>query len=150
LTNDYKKGKIFKQDPVTGEKLDSAYLAITNMRGLEWDGDYLWAVSWEAQTIYKIDVGPLGIPEKGKPHFSLYPNPGRGIFYLSAHYPKNEPVNIQVLDIQGRMVMNIEKPGNHLATNPIELNLGSLSNGFYFMRIVMPDKVCCEKLILEK
>ena len=149
-TNSFNQGKIFKQDPYSGEILGSASLAIYNMRGLEWDGEYLWTVSWETGTIYKIDVGPLGLPEPESPVFSIYPNPCRGVFFISANIPKNELVKIQALDMQGRMVIDLEKHGNYPATNPIELTLGSLPDGMYFVRMVMPDKVWCEKLILEK
>jgi len=149
-TNDFQQGKIFKQDPNTGEIIGSASIMLTNMRGLAWDGDYLWTVSWQAATIYKIDMGPLGMPEKPKPLFSLYPNPGRGIFHLSTDIPGHIPLQIQVHDIQGCLLKDIHKQGHPGEFHQIELNLTDLSDGVYMVRVVMPGNMWSEKLILNK
>jgi glutamine cyclotransferase len=149
-TNDFNQSRIFKQDPYTGEVLGSAYLPIVNMRGLAWDGNYLWTVSWEAQTIYKIDVGPLSVPETEKPFFSLYPNPGKGIHYISTNIPQKGPLNIQVMDMQGRIIRNLVKGGNPGASHTYELNLAYLPDGMYILKVVMPEELWCEKLILKR
>jgi len=149
-TNDFQQSLIFKQAPYTGEVLGSTYIPITNMRGMAWDGNYLWTVSWEAATIYKIDVGPLGIPEKAESLFCLYPNPGKGNYYISTNILKDKPFLIQITDLHGRLIKEIHKQGYSAVSPTYELNLTYLPDGMYIVMVVMPEGIWCEKLILKR
>lgn len=70
-------------------------------------------------------VAPLGITEEGKSSFMIYPNP------FEDEIRFGEPINgtLQVIDIQGRMVLSKQVSGVS------SVNLSGLTSGLYMMQI---------------
>lgn len=62
----------------------------------------------------------------------LYPNPGRGIFYLQT-FSDEIDLEVKVFDLSGRLLQNI--PVRTVAGNTTELNLKDLSAGLYLIHI---------------
>jgi|SRR5579863_1759326 len=68
----------------------------------------------------------------GSPLFTVYPNPGYGLFELDLQSVKSVNSEIDVADLSGRIVYRAsEQAGTVLAT----LNLSDLSKGFYILRL---------------
>jgi hypothetical protein len=149
-TDDFHQGKIFKHDPYSGEVLGEEYIMMTNMRGLTWDGEYLWCVSWEDQMIYKIDVGPLGVSEKERHGISLYPNPSRGKVYLQIGNMGNPSLNIQLFNLQGKIIKDIYQAVGLTGIRSYELDMTGLPDGMYMLRVNDSGKTWSEKIVLRK
>lgn len=149
-TDDFHQGKIFKQDPLTGEILGEEYIMMSNMRGLTWDGEYLWCVSWEDQMIYKIDVGPLRISEEERHGISLYPNPSSGKVYLQIGNMGSSFLNIQVFNLQGKMIKDIHQAVGQTGIHSHKLDMTGLPDGMYMLRMNASGKTWSEKIILKR
>ncbi|MFN7302989.1 MAG: T9SS type A sorting domain-containing protein [Bacteroidota bacterium] len=79
--------------------------------------------------------------------FSIYPNPGKGDFVLQASAPATGTLSIQMVDAQGRVVLN--QLGN--AATPIRISIAHLPNGMYIVQIQTEAGGCAaRRLILQK
>jgi hypothetical protein len=123
---------------------------VTNMRGLTWDGEYLWCASWEDQRIYQIDVGPLSISEPDQPSFCLHPNPSKGVLYLESILADHSLMHIQVFDIQGKQMTEIERSGKQIGPQGMILDLSGLPGGIYMIRVITSKEMWSEKVVLRK
>lgn len=149
-TNNYQMSRIYKQNTISGEILGEEYIPIVNMRGLTWDGEYLWCVSWETQTIYKIDVGPLYLSEKVLPEFSLFPNPSKGNINLHPGINMQLPMQIQLNDLQGKIIKEITYYDQEASPQNLEIDLKDLPDGLYVLRLISDREIWSEKIILKK
>lgn len=93
---------------------------------------------------------PIGIeeqPEAGD--FIVYPNPTSDLVYLrfDPSLLFNEPIAVEVMDMQGRVVFNARfQP---ISNGPIQINLVSLVNGFYVVRANTSSWSASKKLIIS-
>jgi Zn-dependent metalloprotease len=91
-------------------------------------------VSSDTTTIL-MNILPNGIAENLIPaSFSVYPNPAQNLLHVSFTLQDNENVKLQLTDITGKLVREI----NPLATkgeNNLSLNLEGIDNGIYFLNI---------------
>jgi hypothetical protein len=149
-TNDVELGLIYKQDAITGEILGSIPMPAENCRGMEWDGNYLWTVSWQTGTLYQIDVGELGIPEKPSFEINIYPNPGKGVFYLSFDLPHPGNLNVAVIDALGKEMRKIHYKNLSPGMNHVALGLEGLPEGIYFLRVDNGSDFGYRKVILAR
>lgn len=67
--------------------------------------------------------------------FKVYPNPSSDKATISAILKKNEQVIISVADMQGRMVMSPISKALRAGEQQIELDVRSLQDGLYFIKI---------------
>ena len=78
----------------------------------------------------------------------IYPNPSRDIFNISFIVTKKQNLTISILDLLGEYVMKkqiVQFTGEYKE----QVNLGSYSNGFYFLKIESPNEVINKKIILQ-
>ena len=78
----------------------------------------------------------------------IYPNPSRDIFNISFIVAKKQNLTISILDLLGEYVMKkqiVQFTGEYKE----QVNLGSYSNGFYFLKIESPNEVINKKIILQ-
>jgi surface protein len=66
---------------------------------------------------------------------SIYPNPASTIAMISLELDKSQDLNIEVLDVYGRVVLNKKASGFTSGKNTIPLDIRRLDNGVYFIRI---------------
>ena len=76
----------------------------------------------------------IGMEEHGFADFSLYPNPGTGVFNLQ-YSGKNGLANIEVFDVTGRIVYNKQAQVANGTTNSLDLT--ALSTGNYNVRLTV-------------
>ena len=70
-----------------------------------------------------------------EPVLTIFPNPSSGVFqYHIDHIAEGELVNIQLIDLSGRMVFE----QNNLATKGV-LTLDNLANGMYLCKVLMQN-----------
>lgn len=90
-----------------------------------------------------------GAAEKTTTGITLYPNPTKGEFYFDYNTDAAQDATISVIDQTGRVckVINLHLEEGY---NTPRINVGDLSAGFYFIRLVTPDAKMTTKLLLEK
>jgi PKD repeat protein/photosystem II stability/assembly factor-like uncharacterized protein len=79
--------------------------------------------------------------------FSIYPNPGSGLFTLRAA-GLNGAMELEVLNVHGQVVMS-EAFSNNQETFMRSVDLSNFSRGIYILRVISGDKVQTRKVILE-
>ncbi len=68
-------------------------------------------------------------------YFNIYPNPSNGN-NISVSFPYISSGDYQVLNILGEVVAN----GNIMNTDKIEINLGGIAQGCYFVKVQARDR----------
>ncbi|CAL2078245.1 exported hypothetical protein [Tenacibaculum sp. 190524A02b] len=79
----------------------------------------------------------------------LYPNPANNAVFVSTFSSKREALKIEIYNTQGKLKHqdNLELiEGN----NKIQLNLSSIANGIYTIRLVKSSGITTKKLIIQK
>lgn len=76
-------------------------------------------------------------------YLKIYPNPNNGNFYIDNL--KNQSVNIQLIDIQGKEVFSKK----NLVNGSTQLNLENLPKGVYTIRVQTNDEVSTTKIVIN-
>ena len=78
--------------------------------------------------------------------FSLYPNPSSGRVEVSLDKTLGRDVNIEVFDLNGRILKSFEVKN---ATNQFGFDLSDLSSGIYFVKLKTQNASAVKKLIIK-
>ncbi|MCX7744006.1 MAG: DUF4397 domain-containing protein [Flavobacteriales bacterium] len=78
---------------------------------------------------------------------TLYPNPAVDFIHLSIESFNNIPVNVRIMDLQGRIVMNMQDVSLVSGLNTITLNVSALSKGIYQLEIFNHEMCQTKKFI---
>lgn len=76
----------------------------------------------------------LGVEQNALKSFSLYPNPTANEFNISFDIEKAERLNVEVLDLTGKVVLQHQFNAN-VGVNTHQISLNNLSNGIYAVRV---------------
>lgn len=89
---------------------------------------------------------PAGVEDYLIDHsFSIFPNPSLdGIVHLYSSNLKHQDVEVLVFNINGEFILQ------NTFKNYAKVDLGNLSNGYYFIQFVADGKRATEKLLLAK
>ncbi len=79
---------------------------------------------------------------------ALFPNPSNGAFTVQLNASKSEEVNVQVIDISGRVVYN-DVVSCSVGKNNIAIDLDELPAGVYQVNLKVENNVISRKLIIE-
>ena len=79
-----------------------------------------------------------------------YPNPFNPITNITFSLPKAMDVELNVLDIQGRIVQRIAQGMYQDGTHHVMIDGNNLSSGVYFVQLVAEDNVSYKKIMLLK
>ncbi len=93
---------------------------------------------------------PVSGPTVTDPSLIMYPNPATDHFTLQFALLESSPVQITLLDVQGRIVNRIldqqlMSEGSHV----IEVDLEGLAPGIYFLRTMLEGQAGVEKLLIR-
>ncbi|NLA25484.1 MAG: T9SS type A sorting domain-containing protein, partial [Bacteroidales bacterium] len=100
---------------------------------------YIWAGTY-GKGIYrtKAFAGPVSveeIAENVQNTLSIYPNPVRETTTLNFYLNENSDVNIQVFDIQGKLVRNMNFQNLDQGNNEKIMNFADLRGGMYMIKL---------------
>jgi hypothetical protein len=79
-----------------------------------------------------------------------YPNPFNPITNISFNLPTAMHVDVNILDIQGRLIQNIASDGFSEGLNELVLDGNNLSSGLYFVQLIAGLDVKYTKVLLLK
>lgn len=85
--------------------------------------------------------GPSSIAENSltTSRLSVYPNPAANIIHVSAEsYPPGD-FSIKVVDVSGRVIMEVQYPSGSKVNGPIDLDISSLKAGIYMVQLSGAD-----------
>jgi photosystem II stability/assembly factor-like uncharacterized protein len=94
--------------------------------------------------ILKYVGNTVGWTAQGKDTPQIYPNPCRGQFWLE-YDEMGGPSIIQVFDLSGREVRQMQMPGNR-----ISVDVSALEEGVYILRLCHSQYTWSEKLIVRR
>jgi hypothetical protein len=101
--------------------------------------------------LYIRTSGPVaGIQKRNNNgYFSLYPNPAKGYAKVSYSLPETSDVTFQIINTNGQQVgksyiLKDEATGDHLTA----IELGDLSTGIYFCRMITKTTSLTKKLVV--
>ncbi len=79
--------------------------------------------------IRKVDFG-------NKYTYSIYPNPASDMIQVTSDNTVSSNANVQIVNMQGQVLITKQINSN---TQPIQVNISSLSSGIYFIKIMTTD-----------
>jgi PKD repeat protein len=92
----------------------------------------------------------VNAPEAGVNAFTVFPNPTNDNTLIAFNLEKQENLQILVLDMTGREVMNVFNGSMPVGNHQIPLNVSTLSAGTYFIRVEMNDgRAVTQKLLVQ-
>jgi hypothetical protein len=112
-------------------------------------GDFKYWDGRPSQPIFKIHGMSVGLDEKRQNSKTqllqaVYPNPTNSIVNLE-WLPNLQITQIQVIDIQGRVIQNFDQNLNQ--SDSYQINLENVENGIYFLKVFGKDGIEIKKLI---
>ncbi|GAB4131429.1 MAG: hypothetical protein Fur0041_01810 [Bacteroidia bacterium] len=137
----------WRQETIT---ITSQYQTATNLRiKFEFTSD-------GGNDIFLDDIniqGTTGINDEnaGVNAFDIYPNPSQDNATIAFNLSDNENVSLQVLDMTGRVVMDVYNGDLNAGTHRFDIQTaGLLSKGIYFVRVMTADgRAVTNKLVVE-
>ena len=78
---------------------------------------------------------------------NVYPNPSNGNFWIEATFSKNTVVDLTILDLLGREVVNQQFEGNEFKS---QIDMHNFNSGTYFIRISADNGMHVEKMSIVK
>lgn len=80
----------------------------------------------------------------------LYPNPAVDMTTLKINTTSSVDAEIQVVDVLGRVAIQLDKQRLYSGENKIDINTSSLNDGTYFVRIITNDGMTSNRLNITK
>jgi hypothetical protein len=86
-----------------------------------------------------------GITKAVTDGLNLFPNPSNGKFYLETNTSGNDPIELQVMDLTGRIVYERKQA----IRETIEIDLSNQPKGMYFLQFKFGEKEINRKVIIQ-
>ncbi len=127
---------------------------VTSYRGAF--SDNLWLEGWTALDAYDYlgDISTSTVDfaqnQEGVVLSTAIPNPASGEARFDYSLPYATPVNIQVTDLNGRIVSVVNLGQIGAGENYFQLNVSDLSNGLYIVSLQTKDGIVTQKFTIQK
>ncbi len=117
-----------------------------------WDGEYTLVVTdqngCKQQLTVVIDFLNAAEELDFERRITIAPNPSAGRVFVDFNLAREYLVNLQVMDMSGRLVM---PPQNAFVANKaIELDLGAAAPGVYLLRMIVNESVVVKRLVVGR
>jgi len=104
-----------------------------------------WSATWEFTTISTVGIADAYLDGF---NFEVYPNPTEGITNIEFNLESRESVEIQLVDLTGRVVQQIYA-GNMAAGGQIQKIQTVDTPGIYFAKVIVGDRLFVKKLVVN-
>ncbi len=85
------------------------------------------------------DTGVVGVSGS---ELQIYPNPASNQLFISCH---KRPASVQLVDMAGRVIAETTAPGKLTV-----IDTAMIQDGFYVVRVVLPDEILIQKVQVKK
>ena len=113
----------------------------TNYQFYNLDFEIDTAISTRNQIGIYADYSSLGFSAETISNISVFPNPAHDIIYIES--PQEEITGIEIKNITGKTIKQIDTPANHL-----QIDLGNKPSGIYFVTVKTKKSSFIRKVIL--
>jgi len=119
-------------------------------------GGNLWLEGWTALDAYdylgniSTSTIDLGENKNGVALSTAIPNPATDEARFNFSLPAASPVNVQVTDLNGRVVANKNLGQIGTGENSFNLNVTNIANGFYMIALQTKDGIVTQKFMVQK
>jgi len=109
---------------------------------------WIMAVHW-IDSIINIEYQTMGIEIIDQPinYISVYPNPASDELTINYQLKKSAVVNINLIDLQGKQHMALNKEANAMGIQTESMNISHLPPGVYFLRLQSGNDVVTKKVV---
>lgn len=105
---------------------------------------YIQAAGFDSEDFGASGPINIGLQEKGSENIQVFPNPTSGILFIHVDKPYTK-VKLTVFDILGNeVIQKVAAEGN------IQIDLGKLNAGIFFIQLENEGKLFTKKIILSK
>lgn len=94
-----------------------------------------------------LTTGVSSSPNSGTGTLQVYPNPANDELYITYTSLPNESVTIEILDLQGRVLVSQQSNGAQDGMNRSMISVADLAQGTYLCRITGAQKNECIKFL---
>ena len=110
----------------------------------------VWTVTDEAgntaECSFDVTVNQsTGIETLESYGIEIYPNPSDGIFYIDISGKENGPVQVEIVNMVGKVVYNKE----FISTEKLEINASTLNIGMYLLRVSSKNHTYTKQVIIK-
>jgi len=118
--------------------------------------DNLWLKGWTALDAYDYlgDISTSTVDfaqnQEGVTLSTAIPNPALNEARFDFNLPTASPVNVQVMDLNGRMVSVVNLGQVGAGENAFQLNVSDLSNGLYIVSLQTKQGIVTQKFTVQK
>jgi trimeric autotransporter adhesin len=95
-----------------------------------------------------IIINTTGINEAGNVLLMITPNPSQGIFSVSTLNAEAGDLNVEIMDVQGRIVHRAQS-NNASPADMIRVDARSLAKGVYHLRLISGNSLAVRKIIIQ-
>lgn len=95
----------------------------------------------------KVLAGTVGIGSTKQSNINVFPNPSRGPLTIENFIPSNEPMRLEISNILGKQVRQMELSG---VENRQTIQLSDLADGIYTVKIIQGQEETLRKLVIKK
>ena len=148
------KSEVIEKDSIFLDTLGTGIPYTRNITEYKWVGNAqgipLLQINEEGlikTAIYRDNAGNTGINELRNETVHVFPNPSNGLCEIETGEIQF-PANMQVLNIQGHIVMEDDLIAP--AGNTVSLNLSLLPNGLYLIRLIDKEVVYTGKVLIVR
>ena len=100
----------------------------------------------DGEAMYRFFLGASDIPEEKERILTIYPNPAGDFIIIDLDDPEDQIREIKVIDLSGRVIIQLNKPGNSTGNY---VDVDSLESGIYLMIIQTDNNLLSGKFLKE-
>jgi hypothetical protein len=79
----------------------------------------------------------------------LFPNPSKGLSTISFSNDQNQSIAIDLIDLQGKKILNIVNRMVEVGNHDIELDVNNLQSGIYLVQVKTENGMFIHKMWVE-
>jgi hypothetical protein len=122
------------------------YSLVNEAEEIIWEGgDFTYTTNVELAHDIIIDINET----LSSDHISIYPNPITNIANIEFNLFKRNEVNIAVYDILGKQIKNLYQGEMMSGANNIQVDVSTLNEGVYFVKLQMNNQVITKKIMIN-
>lgn len=94
---------------------------------------------------FRLSYDDVGIAIISNDSFKIFPNPAHDYFNIKFQNPNSKSLSVSIYDITGKMILQATK--QYSSNNEISIDIRTLKNGIYFLKISDDKKAVIKKFV---